>query len=190
MKHFFFLNLSSLIAIKKSTHEIVQSTLNANKFQGHDTTAAGSSFVLCLLGIHKDIQAKVYNELYEIFGDSDRPATFADTLEMKYLERVILEALRMYPPVPAIARKLNNDVKIGKNCSLLQRQSIFYNIFFCFCIMYYLICCFPSLSALAAIDLSPSFDLGSVRELATDISFVFSNFRIILQTNEHSLLLG
>jgi cytochrome P450 len=82
--------------------------------QGHDTTAAGSSFVLCLLGVHQDIQARVYDELYEIFGDSDRPVTFADTLRMKYLERVILESLRMYPPVPIIARKLNRDVKIGK----------------------------------------------------------------------------
>lgn len=85
------------------------------KLQGHDTTAAGSSFVLCLLGVHKNIQAKVYDELYEIFGNSDRPVTFADTLHMKYLERVILESLRMYPPVPVIARKLKRDVMICKN---------------------------------------------------------------------------
>lgn len=83
-------------------------------FQGHDTTAAGSSFVLCLLGIHQDIQAKVYNELYEIFGDSDRLVTFDDTLRMKYLERVIFESLRMFPPVPVIARELQQDVRIGK----------------------------------------------------------------------------
>ncbi|XP_013135274.1 PREDICTED: cytochrome P450 4g15 [Papilio polytes] len=84
-------------------------------FEGHDTTAAGSSFVLCLLGVHQKIQARVYNELYDIFGDSDRPATFEDTLQMKYLERVIFEALRMYPPVPIIARKLKRDVKIATN---------------------------------------------------------------------------
>lgn len=83
-------------------------------YKGHDTTAAGSSFALCLLGVHQDIQNRVYNELYDIFGDSDRPATFADTLQMKYLERVILESLRMYPPVPIIARKLTEDVKIGE----------------------------------------------------------------------------
>lgn len=82
-------------------------------FQGHDTTAAASSFVMCLLGLHQDIQNKVYDELYQIFGDSNRPATFYDTLQMKYLERVILETLRMYPPVPIIARELKRDVKIG-----------------------------------------------------------------------------
>jgi cytochrome P450 family 4 len=52
-------------------------------------------------------------ELNQIFGDSDRPATFADTLEMKLLERCLLETLRMYPPVPIIARKLQEDVKLG-----------------------------------------------------------------------------
>lgn len=70
-------------------------------FEGHDTTAAGSSFVLCLMGIHQNIQDRVYKELYSIFGDSDREATFNDTMEMKYLERVIMESLRMYPPVIA-----------------------------------------------------------------------------------------
>nr|ULR85566.1 cytochrome P450 [Spodoptera frugiperda] len=97
-----------------SDHEIKEE-VDTIMFEGHDTTAAGSSFVLCLLGVHKQIQDRVYNELYEIFGDSDRPATFADTLQMKYLERVILESLRMYPPVPIIARKLNRDVKISTN---------------------------------------------------------------------------
>ncbi|XP_028033176.1 cytochrome P450 4g15-like [Bombyx mandarina] len=95
-----------------SDHEIKEE-VDTIMFEGHDTTAAGSSFVLCLLGIHQDVQARVYDELYQIFGDSDRPATFADTLEMKYLERVILESLRLYPPVPVIARKLNRDVTIS-----------------------------------------------------------------------------
>lgn len=82
-------------------------------FEGHDTTAAGSSFFLSLMGLHTEIQERIVQELDEIFGDSDRPATFQDTLEMKYLERCLMETLRMYPPVPIIARKLNEDVKLG-----------------------------------------------------------------------------
>lgn len=84
-------------------------------FEGHDTTAAGSSFVLCMLGVHQDIQTKVIQELDDIFHKTDRPVTYQDTLEMKLLERVIMETLRMYPPVPIIARKLNEDVKLGKH---------------------------------------------------------------------------
>lgn len=61
------------------------------------------------------LQARVREELDTIFGDSDRQCTFQDTIEMKYLERVILETLRLFSPVPIIARKLTEDVKIGKS---------------------------------------------------------------------------
>lgn len=52
-------------------------------------------------------------EVDAIFGDSDRSCTFQDTLEMKYLERCIMETLRMYPPVPAIAREIQSDLPLG-----------------------------------------------------------------------------
>lgn len=60
-----------------------------------------------------DIQDKVTQELNEIFQGSDRPCTYADTLEMKYLERVILESLRLFPPVPVISRQVKEDVKLA-----------------------------------------------------------------------------
>lgn len=81
-------------------------------FEGHDTTAACSSFVLCLLACHPDIQQKVYEEQVSIFGSAKRSTLFSDTLQMYYLERVILETLRMYPPVPIIAREVTENVKI------------------------------------------------------------------------------
>ncbi|XP_029048643.1 cytochrome P450 4g15 [Osmia bicornis bicornis] len=91
----------------------VKEQVDTIMFEGHDTTASGSSFFLAMMGCHPDIQEKVIQELDEIFGDSDRPATFQDTLQMKYLERCLLETLRMYPPVPIIAREINTDVKLA-----------------------------------------------------------------------------
>ncbi|KAJ1526581.1 hypothetical protein ONE63_008167 [Megalurothrips usitatus] len=81
-------------------------------FEGHDTTAAGSSFFLCMMGLHQDIQDRIHEELQHIFGDSDRPVTFQDTLEMKYLERCLMETLRIYPPVPVIARRLREETAL------------------------------------------------------------------------------
>ncbi|XP_016939348.1 cytochrome P450 4g1 [Drosophila suzukii] len=92
----------------------IMDEVNTIMFEGHDTTSAGSSFALCMMGIHKDIQAKVFAEQKAIFGDNMlRDCTFADTMEMKYLERVILETLRLYPPVPLIARRLDYDLKLA-----------------------------------------------------------------------------
>lgn len=92
--------------------EEIKEQVDTIMFEGHDTTAAGSSFFLSMMGIHKDIQEKVHKELDDIFGDSDRPVTFADTLEMKYLERCLMETLRMYPPVPIIAREIKEELKL------------------------------------------------------------------------------
>lgn len=78
------------------------------------------------MGIHQNIQDKVIEELDNIFGDSDRPATFQDTLEMKYLERCLMETLRMYPPVPVIARELKQDVRLSNSHFLcLHTQQCF-----------------------------------------------------------------
>lgn len=98
--------------------EEIKEQVDTIMFEGHDTTAAGSSFFLSMMGVHQNIQDRVIQELNEIFGDSDRPATFADTLEMKYLERCLMETLRLYPPVPIIARQIQQDVKLGEETRL------------------------------------------------------------------------
>lgn len=95
--------------------EEIKEQVDTIMFEGHDTTAAGSSFFLSMMGVHQDIQDKVIEELDQIFGDSDRPATFQDTLEMKYLERCLMETLRMYPPVPIIARHIKQDITLPSN---------------------------------------------------------------------------
>lgn len=83
-------------------------------FQGHDTTSTALSWALFELGSHPDVQEKAYQELNEIFGDSDRFPTTADLAKMKYLERVIKETLRLYPSVPIISRELQEEIKISK----------------------------------------------------------------------------
>lgn len=110
---FLDLMLESTYCGANITESEIKEEVDTIMFEGHDTTAAGSSFVLCLLACHQDIQERVWEEQQQIFGDSKRSATFADTLQMNYLERVIFETLRMYPPVPVIAREVKENVKLA-----------------------------------------------------------------------------
>ncbi|XP_063904018.1 cytochrome P450 4g15-like [Zophobas morio] len=105
----------------KLTDQEIRDEVSTIMFEGHDTTAAASSFFICVLGAYPDIQEKVYQEMRDIFQDSDRPVTFSDTLEMKYLERVLLETLRMYPPVPVIGRIIREEVKLASGDYILPK---------------------------------------------------------------------
>lgn len=54
----------------------------------------------------------MYQEIYDHFGDSDRPVTLEDLPAMKYLECCLKETMRLYPSVPAIRRRITEEVQI------------------------------------------------------------------------------
>lgn len=60
------------------------------------------------------LQGKLFEEIDEVFGGSNRGCTIQDVTEMNYLECCIKETLRLYPSVPSIMRCLTDDVQVGK----------------------------------------------------------------------------
>lgn len=56
----------------------------------------------------------MFQELEDIFGNSDRPVTYEDVQNMEYIDRVIRETCRLYPPVPFIAKQPTTDIELGK----------------------------------------------------------------------------
>ena len=53
-------------------------------------------------------------ELFSVFGDSDRDPTSQDISKLKYLEMVIKESHRLFPPVMQISRTLTKPVLLSK----------------------------------------------------------------------------
>ncbi|XP_063236317.1 cytochrome P450 4C1-like isoform X2 [Bacillus rossius redtenbacheri] len=93
----------------KEIRDHVKTTIIA----GYETTLASLSWTLFLLGKHKDVQLKVYEEQQSIFHGSDKHVSTEDVKKMKYLKQVIEEAARLYPPVPVVLRQIEEDVSIG-----------------------------------------------------------------------------
>ncbi|XP_070494929.1 probable cytochrome P450 4ac3 [Chironomus tepperi] len=77
-------------------------------FEGHDTTSAGMTFTLLLLAHNQDVQEKLFQEIQEVTADRDE-LTMDDLNKMNYMERVLKESLRVYPPVPYISRTITED---------------------------------------------------------------------------------
>ncbi|XP_013196070.2 cytochrome P450 4d2 [Amyelois transitella] len=104
-----FLDLLLLAEINgnKIDDEHVREEVDTFMFEGHDTTTSGIAFSLYCLSQYKDIQEKLYDEQKSIFGDDlERDPSYSELQQMKYLEMVLKEALRLYPSVPLIERKI------------------------------------------------------------------------------------
>ncbi|CAK1553507.1 unnamed protein product [Leptosia nina] len=77
-----------------------------------DTSAVTMGYTLKLLGKYPAVQQKVFDELDVVFGDSDRLVTREDLPKLQCLERVIKEALRLFPPTPLIIREASENTVI------------------------------------------------------------------------------
>ena len=78
---------------------------------GHDTTALTLTYTWFLLSEHPEVEQRVHEELDEIIGD-ERPG-MDHVRDLDYLEWVIQEAMRLYPPVYTMFREPTEDVELS-----------------------------------------------------------------------------
>ncbi|XP_052739352.1 cytochrome P450 4C1-like [Bicyclus anynana] len=95
------------------TVEGIREEVDTFMFEGHDTTATALTFLLMVIANEIEVQEKIYQEMQNIFGESQRSATMQDLSEMSYLECCIKESLRLYPSVPLIARYVTEEVNLS-----------------------------------------------------------------------------
>jgi cytochrome P450 len=69
---------------------------------GHDTTSNALAWTFYLLSEHPEERAKLLGELEDVLGG--RPPEVADLDRLPYLEQVVKESLRLYPPAWSMGR--------------------------------------------------------------------------------------
>jgi cytochrome P450 family 4 len=122
-----FAMMDTLLKAQQDCHiddEGIMEETDTFTFEGHDTTSAAMTFSLLLLAHHPEVQEKVFEEIQEVLGDKEE-LLMDDFNKMEYLDRVVKESMRIYPPVPFISRKFTEDFhhdgvtyKKGSSCHI------------------------------------------------------------------------
>ena len=82
-------------------HEEVLDQVVGMIFAGHETTALSMTYALHQIGSHPDVAERFHAEIDDVL---DGRPTYDDLQELSYLDDVIDETFRLYPPVHAIPR--------------------------------------------------------------------------------------
>ncbi|XP_055936165.1 cytochrome P450 3A21-like [Argiope bruennichi] len=80
---------------------------------GFDTVASTLSFATYLLAVNPEIQERMYEEVHQVLEKTEGELTYEAIQEMKYLDNVLSETLRLYPVIPRLERMTETDCKLG-----------------------------------------------------------------------------
>jgi cytochrome P450 len=92
------------------SEKLVRDELITFLFAGHETTATALTFAWFSLAQDPDVEERLAAELTSELDDTP---TFEDLSRLDYTEAVLLESMRLYPPVPAIPREPDEDTTLG-----------------------------------------------------------------------------
>ncbi|KAK9934962.1 hypothetical protein M0R45_022082 [Rubus argutus] len=80
-------------------------------FAGQETSNSLLSWTVFLLVVHTDWQEEARNEVLQLFGkQTPNPDGFS---KLKIMSMIINESLRLYPPVLAMERRVEKEVRLG-----------------------------------------------------------------------------
>lgn len=104
--------LRATIDGKPLSDDDIREEVDTFTFAGHDTSASALTFILYNIAKHQEIQKRMYDEIVETVGPESTELTLHNLNELRFLDLVIKESLRLFPPVPMIARHATENAEI------------------------------------------------------------------------------
>ncbi|XP_049962953.1 probable cytochrome P450 6a14 [Schistocerca serialis cubense] len=96
---------------------------------GFETSATTMGFALHELAWNQDIQRKLQQEVDDTLKESGGQLTYDGVMSMTYLDKVISETLRKYPPVPLLNREVTQPYSVpGTNWTLEKGVAVFFPV--------------------------------------------------------------
>ncbi|GHC78306.1 cytochrome P450 [Streptomyces flavofungini] len=90
----------------------IRDTVMVTMLAAHHTTGVAVSWTLHLLARHPDVAARVTGELDRVLGERAVP-DYPDLRRLTYLDMVLKESMRLYPPGPYGARETTDALTVG-----------------------------------------------------------------------------
>jgi len=95
-----------------TSENLLRNNVSVFFIAGHDTTATALTFAIYALAKHPDVQEKSRKEVQQVLGNEEQ--TFENLQNLQYLQMVIQETMRMYPPVGnTTLRETEKNIQIG-----------------------------------------------------------------------------
>lgn len=93
------------------SEDLLRQELLTALLAGTDTTGLSLTYAWYLLAQHPEAEARLHDELESVLGGE--PPTADDLWDLDYTERVLKEAMRLYPPVYLIVREPEEPVELA-----------------------------------------------------------------------------
>ncbi|XP_034137517.1 probable cytochrome P450 313a4 isoform X2 [Drosophila guanche] len=126
-----FLNLATDL-LRRGVFSLtnVEDESNVIVFGAFETTANTVYYILMLLAMFPQYQERAFEEIKSLFPDGgDFEVTYEDTQQMKYLDLVINESMRVIPPVPVVSRQTAQDLTLTNGIVVPKGVQIAINMF-------------------------------------------------------------
>ncbi|CAO1384627.1 unnamed protein product [Diamesa serratosioi] len=96
---------------------------------GYETSATATAHCLLFLAMHPNVQNQMYEEITEVFTSDDTKINNDTLSQLKYMDRVIKESMRIAPVGPVIFREALEDFEITPGCVVPKGTTFILNIY-------------------------------------------------------------